>query len=424
MDDGEVIAAIAARDPAGIAAAYDRYASDLYGYCHWMLGQSPSAAEAVKNTFVMTYATLGDFPEVLKLRPWLYAMARNECLRRLRQKAPDNREEVDTGGLPVNEAADISRYPGRAALRILIRGILAELKPREREVIELTFRHQLNDTDLAATLGISWSRAHALAIRAQGHLEKALVTLLITRTGREACPTLDKLLTDEEGQLTDQTRELVGEHIEQCEICGSRKRGVLRPAALADLLPQVPALPSGLREQVLELCSSTTREALAYRRRLARRAESMWPARFSQAMWLIRPGSIIRIRPGAATANVALVVWVIAVWVAGLALLALAGPHHSPPLAPRSAVRPLPSSTTSTSTPAATTAPTPSPSASAKRSPTASPSPTYIPHPVLSSSTVRPRRSASPKPSKSPSPSPSPSKTRSPSPSSSPSATA
>ena len=243
MHDREVVAAIAARDPAGIAVAYDRYAPHLYGYCHWMLSQPADAAEAVKSTFVITSATLGDFPEVLKLRPWLYAVARNECLRRLRQRAPGGRDEVDAAGQLANEAADVSDATGQTELRMLIRGILAELKPREREVIELSVSHHLDDTDLAATLGMSWSRAHALATRVQGRLEKALDTLLIARAGREACPALDKLLTDREGQLTEQTRELVGGHIVQCEICGDRKRGPLRPATLAGLLSQLLRSP-------------------------------------------------------------------------------------------------------------------------------------------------------------------------------------
>ena len=81
MDDREVVAAIAAGDPAGIAVAYDRHAAGLYGYCHWMLAQPADAAEAVRDTFVVA-ATLGDLPEAPKLRPWLYAVARNECLRR------------------------------------------------------------------------------------------------------------------------------------------------------------------------------------------------------------------------------------------------------------------------------------------------------------------------------------------------------
>ena len=90
MDDREVVAAIAAGDPAGIAVVYDRYAAPLYGYCHWALGQPADAIEALRDTFVKSAATLGDLPEALKLRPWLYAMARNECQRRLQTTPADH----------------------------------------------------------------------------------------------------------------------------------------------------------------------------------------------------------------------------------------------------------------------------------------------------------------------------------------------
>jgi hypothetical protein len=37
MKDREIVAAIAAGDPAGLAGAYDKYAEPLHGYCGWML---------------------------------------------------------------------------------------------------------------------------------------------------------------------------------------------------------------------------------------------------------------------------------------------------------------------------------------------------------------------------------------------------
>ena len=92
--DREVLAAIAAGDPAGIATAYDRYAAGLYGYCHWMLHDAAGAAESVQDTFVLVAATLGELPEPAKLRPWLFALARNECRRRIRPR-PAARDEGD-----------------------------------------------------------------------------------------------------------------------------------------------------------------------------------------------------------------------------------------------------------------------------------------------------------------------------------------
>ena len=104
---------------------------------------------------------------------------------------------------PAYGLAHVNGDQGQAELRTLIYSILAGLKPREREVIELSFRHDLYDNDLAIALGVSWSRAHALASRARGRLEKALDALHIALTRREACPVLGELLADWDGQLTE-----------------------------------------------------------------------------------------------------------------------------------------------------------------------------------------------------------------------------
>ena len=199
---------------------------------------------------------------------------------------------------------------GQAELRSLIHSILAGLKPREREVIELSLRHDLDDNDLAIVLGMSQSRTHDLASRARGRLEEALGALHIALTGREACPVLGELLADWDGQLTEQTRDLVVWHIGECQTCAHHGWGAMRPAAFSRLLPLAP-LPEELREQVLSLCTSTAEDAVAYRRRVARHAEWIWFARFSQAMRHVS-WSGIRAHPGVAIAAAAVVVWVAA----------------------------------------------------------------------------------------------------------------
>jgi RNA polymerase sigma factor (sigma-70 family) len=312
VEDREIVAAIAAGDSAGIAAAYDKYAATLYDYCHWMLRERTDAAGALQDTFVIA-ATRGDLPEAARLRPWLYAVARNECLHRLgattRTGYVDDvdpaDQRADAAGRPIHDGG-----PEQADLPTLVRSILAELKPPEREVIELNLRHDLYGADLATALGVSWSRAHAQAVRAHGRLERALRALLIARTGRETCPELDRLLADWDGQLTEQTQELVTRHIEKCETCSARKFGALRPAAISGLLPMATP-PAELRDQVLMLSSSTAPDAAAYRQKVVRRGESVGSVRSSRA---IKPVRMARIRgnPGVAAAIVAAVLWVVA----------------------------------------------------------------------------------------------------------------
>jgi RNA polymerase sigma factor (sigma-70 family) len=319
--------------------------------------------------------------------------------------------------------ADVSGYLGQAELRELIRSILADMKPREREVIELSFRHDLFDDDLAIALGTSVSRANALAARTRTRLEKSLGALRTALAGRQACTVVGELLADWDGQLTEQTRDLVAWHIEQCQTCINQARGALRPTVLSALLPEAP-LPAELREKTLSRCSSTSEDAVAYRRRVVRRAESTWAALFSQAIRRASWGNI-RANPGAAIATTAVAVWIAAAVSVTLLTFAGAPAAHARP-APSASSRatpsqaPQPSAGTSSRSPA-TASPTATASAAARPTPAftrpAYVQPTIRPTPSPSRS---PSRSPSPSPSRSPSPSPSSSPSHSPSPSPSP----
>ena len=108
-----------------------------------------------------------------------------------------------------------------AEVRRLIRETLAELKPHEHEVIELSVRRGLDEAELAAVLEVSWSRAHALAAHARERLEKALDALLIARTGRESCPELAVLLAGWDGRLTVKAGRLTAGRLEHCETCAN-----------------------------------------------------------------------------------------------------------------------------------------------------------------------------------------------------------
>jgi RNA polymerase sigma factor (sigma-70 family) len=519
--DRKVVAAITAGDSAGIAMAYDRYAAALYGYCHWMLHDSADAAASLQDTFVIAAATLSNLSEPSKLRPWLFALARNQCRRRIRPTSATRDEQPDAPnqradevgrpadaadrltdatltfravgapadairepadatmlfravGVPadaIREPADATMlfravgpladatltfgavgpladatmpfrmvsepidatddpahdhgYLGQSELRALIRSILADLKPREREVIELSFRHDLHDSDLAIVLGVSSSRAQALATRARGRLEKSFGAMRTALAGREACPVVGELLADWDGQLTEQTRDLVAWHVEQCQTCANHGRGTLRPTVLSGLLPLAP-LPPELREQVLSRCFSTDEDAVAYRRRVVRRAKSTWFVPFSLAIRRMSWDSI-RANPGPAVATTAVAVWVAAA--VSVLLLTFTGSHVAHAQVPQQTPPAGPSVETSlyspATAPATTTVPVSSP---ARPSPTASQPSAYVSpvQPSFSPSpSLTPSKSPSPKPSKSPSksPSPSPSSSRSTSPSASPSKT-
>jgi RNA polymerase sigma factor (sigma-70 family) len=269
MGDRDIVAAIIAGDPAGLAAAYDRYAASLHAYCATLLGEPADAADAVQDAFVIAAVKLSGLRDADRLRPWLYAVARNECHRRLRARA--RQAGLDEAAEAADEYVDISQLAERAELRSLVRAALGGLNPGDREVIELNLRHDLVGADLAEALGVPPNQGYALASRARGQLERSLGALLVARAGRSDCADLSALLAGWDGELTPLLRKRVSRHIEDCAVCGERKRRALSPAMLLTVLPLIP-VPAGLRHQILRLVSDDSPEAAGYRAHVAARS--------------------------------------------------------------------------------------------------------------------------------------------------------
>ena len=270
MRDSEIVAAVVAGDPAGLAAAYDRYAAPLYAYCRSLLTEPADASDAVQDTFVIASAKLAGLRDRERLRPWLYAVARNECRRRLRTRAKD--VSLDEAGDVTDDAPEAATSTERAELRELVVAAVSGLNPGDRELIELNLRHELEGADLADALGVPLNQAHALASRARSQFSASLGALLVARSGREYCAELDSLLAGWDGQLSVLLRKRLNRHIERCEVCGDRKRRELQPAMLLSLLPVV-MLPANLREQMLRLVADQSPAAASYRAHMARQAE-------------------------------------------------------------------------------------------------------------------------------------------------------
>ena len=328
MEDPEVVAAIVAGDPAGLAEAYDRYALPLYSYCRSLLREPADAADAVQDTFLVATAKLRDLRDPARLRPWLYAVARNECLRRLRAGSALSALE-EAGDVPV-QSAELGAEAERAEVQQLVRAAIDGLNPGERDVIELSLLSELDNDELADALGVSRNHAHALLSRARSQLERSLGALIVARTGRHACAELDGMLKSWDGQLTVLMRKRISRHIEQCEVCGERKRRELTPALFAGAVPIAALLP-GFREQVLKVLADRSPAGLTHRLTVANRAGPFGPQGFPKPISPPGAGPWHRIlhHPKAMVAGAASLVVVAAAIVVGV----ISGPHAGSPSA-------------------------------------------------------------------------------------------
>jgi RNA polymerase sigma factor (sigma-70 family) len=269
MQNAEMVGAILDGQGDGLAAAYDRYAPALYGYCRGRLGEPADAGDAVQDTFIVAACALGGLGEPGRLRTWLYAVARNECRRRLRARALS----VPPGGAgePTDDTVDLGAGAESAELRAIVSAALIGLDPADREIAELNLRHDLDGQDIADVLGVRVSQAQALVSRARARFEASLRALLTARSGRESCPRLAAITPGWDGQLDDLLRTRINRHVGHCENCRERERYELDAVLLLGMLPAaVP--PAGLRGQLFDLAGDDSPVPAAYRAGVISRA--------------------------------------------------------------------------------------------------------------------------------------------------------
>ena len=437
MEDREIVAAIVAGDPAGLAEAYDRYATALYTYCRTMLRESADASDAVQDTFVIASTKVGQLRDPGKLRTWLYAVARNECYRRLRGKeiTPGLDEVPDV----TDESAAVSAGTEQAELQQLVHDALIGMNTSDREVIELMIRHDFESNELSEALGVTRNHAHAMLSRARNQLKTSLGALIVARTGRGNCAVLDDMLANWDGTMSILMRKQVNRHIENCEVCEDRRRRELAPAALFSLMP-LAAVPPGLRERIMKLCSDDSPLSVRQRQRVTEHAGSFGPDGFPAA-----PAVPMGVRLRAARRGTLLAVPAAAALIVAVVIIVALAATGSTPTSPVAAGA-IPSQTSATSngvpssgTPTATSQPPTHPASPSNRSADAGPGPahgaattpaTSAPAPsapVTTPPASKPASKPTHTPTRHPSPtpthtsaSPSPSPTRSPSPSPSP----
>jgi RNA polymerase sigma-70 factor, ECF subfamily len=125
---------------------YGEQRAALCSHCGRILGDSPSAEDAVHEVFLRVARWRGHLPEGSELRPWLFRIATNHCLNELRRRAMRARVP-----LVAAEAHPENTLAARSDLRTF----LARLPERVCAVAWLSYAQGMLQQEVADTLGVS-----------------------------------------------------------------------------------------------------------------------------------------------------------------------------------------------------------------------------------------------------------------------------
>lgn len=181
VDPGwEALARVAAGDVEAFASLVESHQERLLRLCERLLGDAEEARDAAQEVFLKAYRKAGDVRPQGRVYTWLYRIAVNHCLNKLRRRKLvrflrwEDSEERDTPAFdPPDEAADpAAALEARRRWRVTRRA-LARLPENQRSVLVLVRFEGLSYKQVAEVLGITEGAVESRLFRAMRRLEAA-----------------------------------------------------------------------------------------------------------------------------------------------------------------------------------------------------------------------------------------------------------
>jgi RNA polymerase sigma factor (sigma-70 family) len=234
QSDERLVALLRRGDDHAFEAIVDRYQARLLGFCRQMLSSTEDAEDVLQEVFVNAYRAMRADEREIKLRPWLYRIARNRCLNHLRKPVAEGKDSMDSH--PIVEAASThERVQNREEFRQLLSDV-GRLPETQRTALLLREMDAMSYGDIARAMQTTVPSVKSLLVRARIALAEASQARLLT------CGEV-RLQLAEAAEGLGKASGPVRRHVRECNECGEF-RDQLRSDSkvLAALFPIGPLL--------------------------------------------------------------------------------------------------------------------------------------------------------------------------------------
>ena len=190
-DDANLIERLKQGDQAAYAELVEENAGRIYRLALRMMGNEHDAEDVLQETFLNAFNAIDRFEGRSSLSTWLYRIASNAALMRLRKKEPDQVSvdepvESDDGELIPRQLFDFCCLPEndllQAEARVEMRRAIEELNPTLRSVFVLRDIEGLSTQEAAEALDLSISAVKSRLMRARLKLREDLSTYFAQRS--------------------------------------------------------------------------------------------------------------------------------------------------------------------------------------------------------------------------------------------------
>ena len=158
---------------------YRQHVNRVFRTVRALLRSDAEAEDVTQDAMLIALTSLDRYSPRAGTRfaAWLTTIAVNTARRRFRRRRP---ELTATGELPEIAAAeaDLGDDVDLARHRAALLQALAELEPREREIVSLRYGSDLNATEIAAHTGIGAANVRKILERARSRLAERIEALM------------------------------------------------------------------------------------------------------------------------------------------------------------------------------------------------------------------------------------------------------
>lgn len=186
VSDADAVARTLGGEREAYRILVERHSAYVYRVAYRMTGNPQDAEEVVQEAFMRAYQKLQQFAGNANFGTWVYRIAANYAIDRLRQKknedarrenparVPESDGEIDPLSLVKDSAPNPERLAGSAQLAKRMQAALAELTPAERTAIVMRHWDGCGIEEIAEVLKSNSSAAKNTVFRAVQKLRAAL----------------------------------------------------------------------------------------------------------------------------------------------------------------------------------------------------------------------------------------------------------
>jgi RNA polymerase sigma-70 factor, ECF subfamily len=172
-------------DQSAFAELVELYKDKVFQICYRMLGNRHEAEDISQEAFIRAYVNIETFNQKRKFSTWLFRIATNLCIDRIRKKKPDyylDAEVAGTEGLTMYSqvAADVQMPEDEVEnmeLQETIQKEISKLPEKYRSVIVLKYIEELPLQEISEILDMPLGTVKTRVHRGREALRKQLKSL-------------------------------------------------------------------------------------------------------------------------------------------------------------------------------------------------------------------------------------------------------